>query len=267
MLLCLRVPWLTWIIPLLTLVGALAGTYEMYKMVQHKGGSPSLPIAIAGTCAFMIAGLFAPSVFLVSSVAAVLLLTMCAFAAQMSRAGVEDSLRSVPFNVFAPVYVGLPLAIGLQVLWHDRIHFLFVLLLVWTLDTCAYYIGRRYGTTKLAPSFSPGKTREGALGGIAGCFVISIVFKLLVPNAAFDLTWREVLTVSLLISIIGQIGDLAESMFKRDAGVKDSGVPLTGHGGVLDRLDSLLFAFPVFYLFLIVTHRLALFEIAAVSLR
>jgi phosphatidate cytidylyltransferase len=258
----LRFESLTWLIGVFALALAAAGTYEILRMGQQKGLRPSIILGVAAAAAYVIAAFFSPGVFLTSAVVITFVLLVFAFLVHIATQGIEDAYRSIPLNVFAPIYVGLPLAAGLQVLWADRILLLYLLLLVWTLDSAAYYVGRRYGRTKLAPALSPNKTREGALGGLAGVVVLGLLLKLLIPASAFVFGWGDVLLTALLIGVFGQLGDLAESALKRDAGVKDSGVALTGHGGVLDRVDSLLFVLPLFYVYLLATGRIVPFGAA-----
>ena len=115
-------------------------------------------------------------------------------------------------------------------------------------DSAAYFIGRLFGKHKLAPTISPKKTWEGAVGGLAGAVVISLLFLLPTPvRLTAYLNWWQMIIVGLLISIFGQLGDLVESLFKRNTGVKDSGNIFPGHGGMLDRMDSIVFAGVVVY--------------------
>lgn len=117
-------------------------------------------------------------------------------------------------------------------------------------DIGAYFAGRFFGRHKLAPGISPGKTLEGSLGGILFSFLALLVYTSLVREI-FPFGLLELWLFSLLLSLAAQLGDLVESMLKRFAGVKDSGRFLPGHGGLLDRIDSLLFTFPLTY-FLVV---------------
>ncbi len=127
---------------------------------------------------------------------------------------------------------------------------------VWTLtlpliatfatDIGAFFVGTRWGRRKIAPKISPGKTLEGTLGGIVASFVALFIYTALV-RSAFPFGWVELAAVSLLISVAAQLGDLTESMIKRYCGVKDSGNIFPGHGGVLDRLDSVIFTVPLTY--------------------
>lgn len=119
---------------------------------------------------------------------------------------------------------------------------LIVLFATWLGDTLAYFVGRRWGRRLLLPRVSPKKTVEGALGGLAGAALAGglgvLVFGLGVPTVAGA-------AVGLVLGAVGQVGDLAESLLKRQAGVKDSGALIPGHGGVLDRIDGLLFALAI----------------------
>jgi phosphatidate cytidylyltransferase len=125
---------------------------------------------------------------------------------------------------------------------------LLLLLVVWTGDTVALVVGKTLGRSPFAPVLSPKKTNEGAMAGLlAGlCVAVGMQHFLLT-----DLPIRHVAAVSILLGIFGQLGDLAESMLKRAAEIKDSSHLIPGHGGVLDRMDSLLFAFPVLYFYLL----------------
>ena len=123
---------------------------------------------------------------------------------------------------------------------------LFLFVLIWMADSGAYFAGRAFGKTKLSPLVSPGKTWAGAIGALAGAVVSALV--LLVGGWAGNASLLPLVTLSLLVTAVSIGGDLWESRLKREAGVKDSGTLLPGHGGVLDRVDSLLAAAPVFAL-------------------
>jgi phosphatidate cytidylyltransferase len=124
--------------------------------------------------------------------------------------------------------------------------------LTWATDTGAYFFGRTFGKHKLIPSVSPAKTIEGAVGGVvvAVLFAWAYVMFALKPLAQLSMLPVGLTVFAILISVVAQTGDLAESLFKRDAGVKDSSRLLPGHGGILDRFDSLLFVLPVAYVLL-----------------
>lgn len=130
----------------------------------------------------------------------------------------------------------------------DGIFWVFVLLaMTWLNDTAAYFFGHRYGRRKLAPLISPGKTLEGFLGGFLGSAAGFLLFWLLFgrPASMVDGLW-----LTLLVGVVGPVGDLSESLIKRSFGIKDSGNIIPGHGGMLDRIDALLFTAPVVYFYL-----------------
>jgi phosphatidate cytidylyltransferase len=147
-------------------------------------------------------------------------------------------------------FVYIPFFLGHFILirgWQEGISWAFFLLaVVFAGDSAAYYVGKTFGRHKLSPSISPGKTMEGAVGGLGGNLLVGILFK------AFwfpELSWTSCTALVLLLGVLGQIGDLVESMLKRSVQIKDSGRFLPGHGGMLDRIDGLLFAVPVLYYF------------------
>ena len=143
--------------------------------------------------------------------------------------------------VLLPTWVGFNLLRDSGAVW-----LLFVLLLVWGADIGAYFVGRAVGRRKLAPSVSPGKTREGVAGGLAVTAVLAIVFALW-QGLGFA-SGLALLGATLVVTLASVLGDLLESMLKRHRGIKDSSRLLPGHGGVLDRIDSLTAAVPLFAL-------------------
>lgn len=121
----------------------------------------------------------------------------------------------------------------------------FPLVVTWVCDTAAMFGGRTFGGPKLAPSVSPGKTRSGSVAGVAGGLLVAPLFAALIfSRVGPAIPLWQLLVIAGVLSVVGQIGDLAESLFKREAGVKDSSHLIPGHGGVLDRLDSLYFVIP-----------------------
>ncbi len=140
-----------------------------------------------------------------------------------------------------PRSLGVPYALGVS----------FALLpffLAWTCDTAAYAVGRVWGRHRLAPRVSPQKSVEGALGGLAAATLAGILARFWF---APYLTWGEALALGALVGVFAQLGDLVESLLKRDADTKESSHIIPGHGGVLDRFDSILFAAPLVYYFLL----------------
>jgi phosphatidate cytidylyltransferase len=149
-------------------------------------------------------------------------------------------------QVLGLVYI--PLCLGHLVMIRNGAHGLswvaMILCIVFAVDTGAYYVGKSLGRKKLCPRISPGKTVEGALGGLIAGMVFASVVKIL---ALPQLTWLGCLILVVVSGVVAQVGDLAESVIKRSVDIKDSGTLMPGHGGVLDRIDGLLFAAPVFY--------------------
>ena len=145
------------------------------------------------------------------------------------------------FLVMIPAWVAIVTLLALPERGAEYV--LFVLVLVWAADIGAYFIGRRFGQRKLAPRVSPGKTWEGLVGGLVACTGAAIA-----GAWWFGLPALQLVGVGLTVGSISVVGDLTVSMFKRNAGVKDSGNLFPGHGGVLDRVDSVTAAVPLFVL-------------------
>lgn len=149
------------------------------------------------------------------------------------------------FSVLSAFYIGM----GFYYLTATReaglVFIIYALVVVWTTDSGAYFIGRKLGKNKLWPDISPNKTIEGFVGGIASAVVFAIIFQFIQPVAS---SFILLIVITVIASIIGQLGDLVESALKRNYDVKDSGKLLPGHGGILDRFDSLLFVLPLLHL-------------------
>jgi phosphatidate cytidylyltransferase len=143
------------------------------------------------------------------------------------------ALAAAGFIVLVPAALALAALPPLQVLA--------VLVLVWVADTAAYFVGRKWGRRKLAPSISPGKSWEGAWGGIAGALAYAIIC----GGLAGGVAWIPLVAGAALLAVLSIVGDLFESAAKRQAGVKDSGTLLPGHGGILDRIDSATATLPL----------------------
>lgn len=164
-----------------------------------------------------------------------------------SRRPLEDSLPSSAIAVLATTYVGM-LGGSLIRLRNDfpegwKLVF-FLLLVVWLGDSGAYYVGKKFGRHKLSPRISPKKTVEGLIGGMTTSIITAVVI-----HFTFFKTFPllHAIIAGVILSFAGVVGDLAESMWKRSADVKDSGTLLPGHGGFLDRFDSILFTAPILY--------------------
>jgi len=168
-----------------------------------------------------------------------------------SRRSVDDALPSSAIAVMATLYVGM-LGGSLIRLRNDfspnigpKLVF-FLLLVVWLGDAGAYYIGKQFGRHPLSPRISPKKTVEGGIGGIATAILTAVVIHFTFFRE-FPLV--HAIVAGIVLSIAGVIGDLAESMWKRSAAVKDSGTLIPGHGGFLDRFDSIFFTTPILYVY------------------
>ena len=183
----------------------------------------------------------------IESVLAASLLVVALNVLASSRTG-APLLADTAAAILAPVYIGLPLGslVGVHAIAGREA----VLLLIATVavsDTAQFYTGRTFGRTPLAPARSPKKTREGAVGG----FVVAPIFLAVAGSYWMPVyPWWWHASAGLGIVVAGIIGDLFESMLKRAADMKDSGTLIPGHGGVLDRIDALLFAAPIYYFFL-----------------
>ena len=148
----------------------------------------------------------------------------------------------VAFVILSTLYVGIGFYYLIATRDAGLAYIIFALLVVWTTDSGAYFTGRRLGKNKLWPEISPNKTIEGFVGGIVIAVIAVIIMQLISP---FDVSWGILILIAIVSSIFGQMGDLVESAIKRHYDVKDSGNILPGHGGILDRFDSLLFVLPL----------------------
>ncbi|MFM8185829.1 MAG: phosphatidate cytidylyltransferase, partial [Alphaproteobacteria bacterium] len=140
------------------------------------------------------------------------------------------------FYITIPIYC----AISLRILDDQIIFWMFSI--IWATDIFAFFAGRSLGGPKIAPTISPNKTWSGLIGGVLASMMIGLI-----STFAFPGSWLFFITVSVLISLVEQASDLTESKFKRIFGVKDSGTIIPGHGGVLDRLDGMIFVAPLVY--------------------
>ncbi len=173
------------------------------------------------------------------------LLLICSFVIALRQDDLRAVLPDVAASFMGAFYTFAPWRFAID-LRASSVHLLFfALALNWVGDSVAYYVGRAFGKHKLAPVVSPGKSWEGAIASVLGAVVFGLFYLgRFVPQIPL---W-QVAIIAAIASVAGQLGDLAESALKRGAGVKDSGDLLPGHGGMLDRVDSSLFALPVVYI-------------------
>ena len=158
----------------------------------------------------------------------------------------KDVMSLLGYSILGVIYCGYLISYfyKLRQLENGFILIVFLLLIIWTSDTAAYFVGRFLGKIPLHPQVSPKKTVEGSIGSVVGSLCIGLLYAY-IQKLQYSLPFLVMLIV--ITNIAGQIGDLAESLIKRSFHVKDSGNILPGHGGVLDRFDSILFAAPIFY--------------------
>ncbi|MFJ8468405.1 phosphatidate cytidylyltransferase [Streptomyces swartbergensis] len=228
-------------------VAVVVGLWELTKRLDERKGirAPLVPLALGGA-AMVVAG------YVRGTEGAWVAMALTALAVLVWRMTEppENYLRDVTAGVFAVFYVPFLATFVAMMLTADdgpqRV--LTFLLLTVVSDTGAYAVGWRFGRHKLAPRISPGKTREGLLGAIAFAMVVgALCLEFLIDGGA----WWQGLLLGLAVAVSATLGDLGESMIKRDLGIKDMGTLLPGHGGIMDRLDSLLPTAPVVWLLLV----------------
>ncbi len=196
-------------------------------------------VALAAVLAIREGGVVSTEVLLLAVGLAAAMGTGCIVL--LARTPVPETLPAVGALGFGVVYFALPIVACYRLQRIDPWLFVLLLAVVWLNDTAAYYIGSRFGRHRLAPVVSPKKSWEGAVAGMVAALVATAVW----AEVRLDGVPPALLGLGAATAVAGQLGDLVESMFKRGAGVKDSGTILPGHGGMLDRIDALLFAAPV----------------------
>ena len=261
--------WVGGLLYLAVIMGiVLLGLREFYRLIEDKGAQPLVGFGLAAGVAIPVVAYVGNEYHATILMTATLLAVMVG---QVGKAQITEALASISGTFFGVFYVGwlLSHAIVLRQ-FHDVVsakwgaaaaagispdagafYMFYTVGTVVMCDVGAYFGGRAWGRRKLAPQISPSKTVEGALAGIgvgvcAG-LVVKGVFDLAWPSMSRDFSWLVALLFGLVLSIVGIIGDLVESLLKRDARVKDTGSLLPGMGGVLDRIDSNLLAIPVMY--------------------
>ena len=265
--------------PLAALLAVLSalGAWEFYRIARASGLAPfdDLGKAISGLIPLVVharfLGLYDPNGRL-GPLSLIVLVLLALLALSIWMRGVAGKpVGAVAATVFGIAYTGGMLSFGYGIRNHDYasspaalslggrsftiaaggLLLLLPVLVTWASDIGAYAVGRTMGKHKLIPSVSPGKTVEGAIGGLLASMLVAAVYTRYVLHPSAHLTFRMtpagVLVFGALVSVAAQIGDLAESLLKREAGVKDSSQIIPGHGGILDRFDSLLFVLPVSY--------------------
>jgi len=221
---------------------ALVGYYEFIRLNGAKGGELCSLIGFAGVLCLVAPWEVLPGWQGIPQQTVIWLL-LFAFTALTVFTQNRTSLDAVAIQFFGVVYIGF----GFHYMAYTRLmdNGLFWSLLlfgcIWLTDVGAYFSGKKFGKRPLWPSISPNKTVEGSLGGMIISVLTAVVFSLLSPEL---LSIQEAVAIGMIVSVIGQLGDLIQSAYKRIRNVKDTGTLLPGHGGILDRTDSWIIVFP-----------------------
>ena len=258
-------PWFT----ALVAVAAVLAAFEFYRLGTAAGASPLTHLGVALTLLFIIsrnpdllsllARHFDPGLLTPLLLALALALPAVGL---LLRPRTGAAFTSWAWTLGGVLYAGWLLGhlVSLRGMADGRNWLFLVILATAASDTAAFFIGRSFGRRRLAPRISPNKTWEGALAGVVGAMVLSLLFTAPRLFAATNplyiegfIQWQALL-LGLFVSVFGQLGDLAESVLKRHAGVKDSGGLLPGHGGILDRLDSIVFAGVLVHYYVLLTN-------------
>src|SRR4030043_792244 len=241
-------PWFT----VLIAAAALAGAYEFYHMANFDRREPLLYLGLLWTLALVLSSQYKSPDVLPIVVTAVMLISLISL---LYRRSGEEAFRNWAWTIVGALYVGWMLSYWLRLrgLEYGQNWVYLAMLTTFANDTGAYFIGRARGKHKLAPAVSPAKTWEGAMGGLMSAVLAAIVIAMVLElisvkvGAPFVFRYWQIMLLGFLVGLFAQLGDLIESLLKRNVGVKESGNLLPGHGGILDRFDSLIFVGAVIY--------------------
>ncbi len=235
-------------------LGIGIGTYEFLTMLEARGMKP---YKVLGTfCALLLGWTAFYQSYLFTYLTFTILLLALSIT-ELSRRIEEQAINHIATTIFGAMYVGwlmshlvllreLPYAMG-QIYSTGTAYALLPFVLTWSCDSAAYFFGIKFGKHKLLPRISPEKSWEGAIGGVLFAVVAGFVYQ---QVYAHFLSWFDIFVLGISVGVLAQVGDLVESLIKRDADMKDAGATIPGHGGVLDRFDSLLFTAPMIYYYL-----------------
>ncbi len=263
-----------WVYLAVVVAFILIAQREFYGMIEDKGAEPMVALGLGFGLAVALIAYWGNEYHTTLLVTASLL---CLMIAQLGKAEITEALASISGTFFGVFYVAwlLSHAVVLRFFYRtatsrygaydvDSLGFVpesgafymtYVLAVVVACDAGAYFAGRAYGRRKLAPQISPNKSVEGALGGlvagVAAGAICKAIYEFVAPELSAAFSWELAVGFALILSVVGIIGDLVESLLKRDASVKDAGALLPGMGGVLDRIDAPLLAIPVMYYMLL----------------
>lgn len=238
---------LPWFTVLVAIWGVLAA-FEFYGMVAVSKVPSLVYFGLVWTLLFILAPHFDYDFIVPLLLTSAIVLSMILLVLRSQR---EGAFTSWAWTIAGILYVGwlLSYLVALR-LDAGRNWVFFALFATFGSDTAAFFVGRALGRHRLAPRISPNKTWEGAIAGVFGAIIVSLLFVLPTP-LQLPLSYGQAILLGLLVSIFGQFGDLVESLLKRNMGVKESGRLMPGHGGVLDRMDSIVFAGVVVYIYYI----------------
>lgn len=233
---------------------SLAGLYEYYRAIASKGISINKGIGYISSVLYFIMFLL-PITFDRSGFFIVLSIILLLTYEMLSQ---KYSFNEVCVNLFGIAYIPFLFShlLLIERLNYGKIILFLPFLTAWFTDTLAYFVGVSMGKTKLCPKISPKKTVEGAVGGIVGSIVLNLIFGVVLNNYGIDMKIIHFAATGFLCGIASEAGDLAASYIKRYTGIKDFGSLIPGHGGVLDRFDSILFTAPLIYYYFIFIEEL-----------
>jgi len=248
-----------WYVAAVTL-GAMAATVEVFSMLTGAGYRPLQPLGLGLTAGLVLAALATNATVLPAILVVAILIGLVQM---MLRPDAEGALADWALTLAPVIYVGgtMHYFIALRNLPDGLFWTLTALICTWTCDIAAFFVGRRWGNARLAPRISPGKSVEGAIGGLLGAVAAAVALGPLLGwvlgstglGPVAMLGPLRLAGLGLVIGVCAIVGDLIESFIKRQCGAKDSGAAIPGHGGVLDRIDSVLLAIVGAYFYVVTT--------------
>jgi phosphatidate cytidylyltransferase len=225
---------------------AILGLFELQNILK-KRYNPSLFLGILLTLFFLFRK-FLPESFPANDNLIFTIIILAIFIDNfLGKEKKKNMVTNIGITLFVAIYIGhlLSFLINIRIMPSGKIFIIFALFATWMNDIFAYLFGVNFGEKHIFPNISPNKTLEGSIGGLFGGLLCGILFYFLIPNKSF-----MIIIFGLVAAFCGQVGDLFESIIKRNFNVKDSGKIIPGHGGILDFVDSILFSVPIMYYFL-----------------
>lgn len=235
-----------------TLLALIAG-FEFLRAFKKKGYNPISWITYAGCLAIMLIGNFISEEYKILIYKMGISIFIVSIFTYLVIPKLNRTVKDIAITVLSLVYIPMLFSIIKLILMleNGRLLIWYVILGAFASDTFAFFVGCNWGKNKLCPNISPNKTREGALGGIAGVIISYIILTIVVNNYLnVNMNLYYWILIAIVASITGQLGDLTASSIKRYCGIKDFSNLIPGHGGILDRFDSLMFVAPIVYIFI-----------------